>query len=150
MRKISLLILLATVVVPCQATSNISALMMQQDVSSELGMSAKEHSPWLTVADLFAISVLPEITCFDGPPRSRIESEWINIADVLGNSNSQSGCAIEMISSDYEVAILDFPEPTITGSFSLALYGLEAQLLELLVPPAQMDPALLLGLEFWR
>lgn len=146
--QIAILTLLVALVVPPPAMAKtVASISRQPQAYRAFDVCAENYNRSLTAADLFTISVLSDVTCFDAPPLRNIEVGWINLAEILDNTDSKSGWAIETTAGGYEDLSFAFSELTITGSFLLALHGLEVGYYEMLLTLQKLDGSLRLVFE---
>jgi len=92
-----LIILLSAIGLPAlvRAKSATSMSHGTQMFSEFDNVCADKQGPWLRAEDLFIISVLPEISCFDSPEQSYINVEWISIAEILNDTSDKNSAAVE-------------------------------------------------------
>ena len=146
--QIAILTLLVALVVPPPAMAKTAAsISPRPQTYRAFDVCADDNNPSLTAADLFTISVLSDVTCFDAPPPTNIEVGWIGIADILDNTDSKSGWAIETTAGGREELTFAFSELTITGSFLLAIYDLQVPCCETLLTLQKPDSSLRLVFE---
>jgi hypothetical protein len=127
----------------------VAPISRQPQTYREFDVCAEDYNRSLTAAELFTISVLSDVTCFDAPPLRNIEVGWISIAEILENTDSKSGWAIETTTGGCEELTFAFSELTITGSFLLSLYDLQVACCETLLTLQKPDGSLRLVFERW-
>ena len=135
---IGTLILLAALVLPRSGMAKTAAPISQ--MYGEGGdVCTDKKAPLLTAGELFTISILPEVSCFDSPKQSYIQIEWISIAEVLDNATTDSGRLVEADAGGFEELSCDFSESSMSGSFLLKAYGLGIGCFEKLPPQGTVD-----------
>jgi len=132
----------AVVVAPPAMAKTTASISPRPQTYRAFDVCTEDYNRSLTAAELFTISVLSDVTCFDAPPLTNIEVGWISIAEILDNTDSKSGWAIETTAGGYEELTFAFSELTITGSFLLALHGLEVGYYETLLTLQKLDGSL--------
>jgi hypothetical protein len=148
--QIAILTLLVALVVPPPAMAKTTAsISPRPQTYRAFDVCAEDYNRSLTAAELFTIRVLSDVTCFDAPPLTNIKVGWINIAEILDNTDSKSGWAVETTAGGCEEEDLsfDFSELTINGSFLLALYDLQVARCETLLTLQKLDGSLRLVFE---
>jgi hypothetical protein len=102
--RICILALLVAVAQPGRSIAGGTASISRQiQVFCGSGeATAEKRGPLLTPGDLFTANSLPEITCFDSPPKSRICVEWISIADILDDSTGENNMGVLMDTGEFE------------------------------------------------
>jgi hypothetical protein len=104
----------------------VAPISHQPQTYRAFDVCAEDYKRSLTAAELFTISVLSDVICFDAPPPGYIEIGWLSLEEVSDNTSESSwamgtaddGCEEEDLS-------FDFSEPAVNGWFLLALHGLE-------------------------
>ena len=96
-KRIGLLIVLSAMGLPSLAgAKSVTSMSHGTQIFSEFdNVCADKQGLWLRAEDLFIISVLPEISCFDSPEQSYINVEWIPIAEILNDTSDKNCAAVE-------------------------------------------------------
>ena len=137
----------AVVLAPPAMAKTVAPISRQPQTYREFDPCAEDYNRSLTAAELFTISVLSDVTCFDAPPLTNIEVGWITIAEMLDDTGVESGCGGETDAGGCEELTFAFSEPTINGSFLLAIYDLQVACCETLLTLQKPDSSLRLVFE---
>jgi len=121
-KRIGLLIILLAMVLPglVRAKSTISITRGTQMFSEFDNVCADKQGLWLTAEDLFTISVLPEISCFDSLVQNYINVEGITLADILDDTPCQNCPVFEPAPGGFEEVSFAPSKFSITCLFVMA------------------------------
>lgn len=120
---ICILLILSVVVLPGRGmATNSGSIFHQMQMFTERGkVGADEQGPYLSAGELFTISVLPEIACFDRPAQSYILVERITIAEILDDTSGRGYSVVETEPGEFEDVSFVASEAGIMALFVMAL-----------------------------